>query len=73
VFDRKVFDGWSGHNLEQDVLPDLARMKELHTYQHDGFWKSMDTSKDQQELERLYMSGEATWLRVGRKTEPAVA
>jgi glucose-1-phosphate cytidylyltransferase len=34
----------------------------LGVYQHNGFWKSMDTSKDQQELERIYGNGAAPWL-----------
>lgn len=66
VFSRGMFEVWQGHNLEQDVLPEVARMVQLNTYQHHGFWKSMDTSKDQQELERLYTSGQATWLNAGR-------
>jgi len=64
VFSARAFDAWEGHNLEVDVLPHLAARDLLFTYRHDGFWKSMDTSKDQQELERLYQSGEATWTDV---------
>jgi glucose-1-phosphate cytidylyltransferase len=73
VLDRGLFDVWNGHNLESDVLPDIARRNELNTYRHHGFWKSMDTSKDQQELERIYMSGHAAWLEVGRKPESMLA
>ena len=29
-----------------------------------GFWKSMDTSKDQQELERLIERNQAPWLAI---------
>ena len=61
VFDLRVFDHWKGTNLEVDVLPELARVGLLYTYLHGGFWKSMDTSKDQQELERIYASGPAPW------------
>jgi glucose-1-phosphate cytidylyltransferase len=57
VFSRRVFDVWDGHNLEVDVLPRLARRDLLFTYQHNGFWKSMDTSKDQEELEQVFKSG----------------
>ena len=62
VFDRRVFDAWEGHNLEVDVLPHLARRGLLFTYQHVGFWKSMDTSKDQQDLEGLLLGGAAGWI-----------
>jgi len=54
VFDQRVFDHWHGHNLERDVLPALADVGELHMYRHDGFWRSMDTYKDQQELNGLW-------------------
>jgi glucose-1-phosphate cytidylyltransferase len=61
VFEKRVFEYWKGKNLELDVLPELARQNKLFTYQHRGFWKSMDTSKDQQELERLYCTDTAPW------------
>jgi glucose-1-phosphate cytidylyltransferase len=57
VFERDAFLNWKGRNLEQEVLPEFARRRELFTYKHLGFWKSMDTSKDQQELEQIYRSG----------------
>jgi len=44
------------------VLPGLARERLLSTYRHTGFWKSMDTSKDQQDLERIYFSRNAPWV-----------
>lgn len=59
VFEPQVFDHWTGTNLEQHVLPSLAARGALHAYRHRGFWKSMDTTKDQQELEALMRSGEA--------------
>lgn len=61
VFDKRALRHWQGRNLERDVLPRLASQQMLFTYQHHGFWRSMDTSKDQQELERLYQCGEAAW------------
>jgi glucose-1-phosphate cytidylyltransferase len=61
VFDRSVFDNWHGQNLETEVLPHLARQGRLFNYCHDGFWKSMDTSKDQAELERICSQEGAPW------------
>jgi glucose-1-phosphate cytidylyltransferase len=61
VFDKEVFDHWRGTNLESEVLPALARQNVLHVYRHEGFWKSLDTSKDQQALERMFLSGNAPW------------
>jgi len=62
VFEKRALWEWNGHNLEQEVLPHFAEAGQLHVYKHMGFWKSMDTSKDQQELERLYHSGRPPWL-----------
>lgn len=53
VMNKGVFDHWQGSNLERQVFPRLLEMGELYTYRHDGFFKSMDTYKDQQELEEL--------------------
>jgi glucose-1-phosphate cytidylyltransferase len=62
VFERAAFQLWTGHNLEQEVLPDIARAGRLYVHRHTGFWKSMDTSKDQQELEKLIKGKNAPWL-----------
>lgn len=64
VFQRDAFRYWNGANLERDVLPNLAAHRTLYTYQHRGFWKSMDTSKDQTELEQIYLGGDPPWIRV---------
>ena len=69
VFERRAFEHWHGHNLEGDVLPALSARSELFSYTHQGFWKSMDTSKDQQELERIHAAGRAlgetaSWTRI---------
>jgi len=40
---------------------DLAKHGVLYTYLHEGFWKSMDTSKDQQEMEKVH-NGAPPWM-----------
>lgn len=62
VFEKAGMSDWVGANLESGVLPELAARGALYTYLHHGFWKSMDTSKDQQEMERLGEGGAAPWL-----------
>src|SRR5262249_51209321 len=62
VFQKKAFDYWDGKNLTVHVLPELARLGLLYTNLHDGFWKSMDTAKDQEELERLCNGGQVPWI-----------
>ena len=61
MFERAAFEFWDGQNLENEVLPKLAFRGELYTYRHQGFWKSMDTSKDQQEMEMTYNGGNPPW------------
>ena len=57
VMDKTVFDHWEGRNLEQEVFPAITKQGMLYTYCHDGFFKSMDTQKDQKDLDDMIRSG----------------
>ena len=57
VFDHSVFDHWEGENLERDVLPSLCSKGLAYTCHSDAFFKSMDTYKDQQDIEELCVLG----------------
>lgn len=61
VFDKTVFKHWRGTNLEQHILPQLARENRIFAYKHDGFFKSMDTHKDQLELDQMCQIGDTPW------------
>jgi glucose-1-phosphate cytidylyltransferase len=61
MMDPEVFDHWEGNNLEREVFPALLKKGLLYTYQHDGYFKSMDTYKDQQELEQMFVNGKIHW------------
>jgi len=63
VMEPAIFESWHGENLERDVFPALLPGRHLASYQHDGFFKSMDTYKDQQEIEALFVGGVLPWLR----------
>jgi glucose-1-phosphate cytidylyltransferase len=39
----------------------LIREKQLMAYEHNGFYASMDTFKDKQQLDDLYARGDAPW------------
>jgi glucose-1-phosphate cytidylyltransferase len=54
VFDADAFASLIGTNLERDLLPAMAVRGQLHAFRHDGFWRSMDTHKDQIELDGLW-------------------
>lgn len=64
VFEKETFEQSDGQNLESDVLPGLARQGALYAYSHRGFWKSLDTTKDHQEMERIHRAGALPWMDV---------
>mgnify|MGYP006414532207 FL=1 len=47
--------------LEKEPLEQAAQMGELMAYQHDGFWQCMDTKRDRDHLEELWVGGSAPW------------
>jgi glucose-1-phosphate cytidylyltransferase len=62
VFDKEVFTDWVGDNMERDVFPHLVEKQLLNAYRHTGFFKSMDTYKDQQEFDELLEENSPPWL-----------
>ena len=46
---------------EDSPLKTLASTKQLGAYRHDGFWMPMDTLRDKNELEDLWLAGRAPW------------
>lgn len=62
VFNRRVLDYLTEDCvLEGEPLETIAGEGELIAYQHDGFWKCMDTFKDNLEFNQLWDSGQAAW------------
>jgi len=63
VLNSKVFDYLEGDQTvwEWEPLENLARAGELEAYQHQGFWKCMDTLRDKNELNEMWNSGHAPW------------
>ena len=49
--------------LERDPLEKVAEMGELMAYHHNGYWQCMDTKRDRDNLEELWLSGEAPWKK----------
>jgi len=62
VINRDVLDRSVTGSLERDILPNLGSRGELFVYRHAGFWKSMDTQKDIQELDQLATREVPPWL-----------
>src|ERR1700736_330849 len=60
VFRREIFDSLrEGEELVVEPFQRLVRRGELTAYQYDGFWQSMDTFKDRQQLEEIHARGNA--------------
>ncbi|WP_252237133.1 glucose-1-phosphate cytidylyltransferase [Clostridium sp. ZBS17] len=47
--------------LEKEPLQEVAKMGQMMSYKHDGFWQCMDTVREKQKLEELWDKGEAPW------------
>ncbi len=62
AFEKKALDRWQGQNLEHEVLPSLAEKGMLFSYRHEGLWRTMDTDRDQHELEQSVKRGTPWWI-----------
>ncbi len=51
----------NGEELVLEPFQRLIREKQLMAYEHNGFYASMDTFKDKQQLDDLYARGDAPW------------
>lgn len=62
VFKREVFNYLNTDDtLEVETFHKLMADDELSAYKHPGYWKSMDTFKENQELDKAWLSGSAPW------------
>lgn len=48
---------------EHQPLSNLAQSGQLMAYEHKGFWQSMDTLRDKNYLEELWLAGKAPWKK----------
>jgi glucose-1-phosphate cytidylyltransferase len=49
--------------LEKDPLEMVANEGQLMAYKHYGYWQCMDTKRDKDNLEDLWNSGKAPWIK----------
>ena len=62
VFNRRIFDYLTPDSvLEREPLEQIARERQLIAYPHRGFWKCMDTYKDNLEFNQLWDENAAAW------------
>lgn len=63
VLSNKVLNYIEGDHIswEQEPLAKLAEENQLMAFEHEGFWQPMDTLRDKNYMEELWVSGEAPW------------
>lgn len=62
IFKKEIFSYMrEKEELVGEPFHRLLQEKQLVGYVYDGFWASMDTFKDRQQLESLYSTGVAPW------------
>ena len=62
IFKRSIFEYIKdGEELVHEPFRRLIETQNLMAYAYDGFWKSMDTFKEKQELDDLASKGIAPW------------
>jgi len=62
IFKRSIFEYIKdGEELVHEPFRRLIESQNLMAYAYDGFWKSMDTFKEKQELDDLANKGTAPW------------
>ncbi|MEO5795350.1 MAG: glucose-1-phosphate cytidylyltransferase, partial [Rhodoferax sp.] len=65
VLSPKVLQRIAGDDTswEQEPLTSLATEGQLMAFEHTGFWQPMDTLREKNLLEELWLSGKAPWKR----------
>jgi len=63
VFETDVIDHIENDStiLEKDTLSNLAIQNQVNAYKHNGFWQPMDTLRDKNYLEKLWISNNVPW------------
>jgi glucose-1-phosphate cytidylyltransferase len=65
VLEPQVADCIQGDStvFEREPLERLSAEGQLAVYEHHGFWKCMDTLRDVRQLEEMWQSGSAPWVK----------
>lgn len=63
IFKSEIFDYLhEGEDLIIEPFHRLIEKDQLLGYDHDGFWKCIDTMRDKQEYDEMYAKGDTPWL-----------
>lgn len=74
VFKKEIFEYLDGQSeLVDQPFQRLIQEGQLTSYGYDGFWASMDTFKDKQVLEDMYVKGNVPWQVWKKDPAPRLA
>jgi glucose-1-phosphate cytidylyltransferase len=64
VLNKKIFKYLKNDNTiwEQEPLKKLTAQNQLMAFKHNKFWQPMDTIREKEYLEELYISKKAPWI-----------
>ena len=70
VFNKEIFDYIEdGDDLEKEVFAKLTKQQSLSAYRHPGLWKSMNTPKEMNELDKMFEKGEFAGLSKAQESQ----
>lgn len=65
VLEPSIFSYIDGDStmFEKEPVERVVSEGKMAAYKHDGFWQCMDTMRDKETLEKVWISGQAPWKR----------
>lgn len=66
VFTKEIFDHiyYPEDNLETDIFDRLVKKQKIGGYKHTGFWNTINTQKDEENLNKLCRNGRLEWHNI---------
>ena len=58
---KSFMEGGDTTSFEGKPLEEIAKAGQMHAYKHRGFWKPMDTLRDNSELNEMWEQNKAPW------------
>jgi glucose-1-phosphate cytidylyltransferase len=69
VFDKGIFAYLRNNDiLERHTFGRMLKDKQIRAFKHEGFWRCMDTYKDNLELNLMWRQGKAKWAKKSKRS-----